>query len=267
MSAAVDVDDDPSADLEDRVAGRVGDLADRAAGERRRIAAEADAFGRFLARIEDVAVRGPPPSEDGRAPGAGRPPGLVAVRRAYEATVMAVPHYETEYGDGYRESLAEEFGRAMAVVLATGFRFDAGTKRELIRRTRESRENRRRFGRTLRTEAESVASVGADLRTLAAEVAAADGPAAEDPGYGTLEAHWARLDALADRCEELGRRRQEDVDRQRREFRLPRGAPDIPHYLYQGFDDRYPLLALIAELAERIGVGRRRLERRLAEAG
>jgi len=52
-------------------------------------------------------ARSEPPAPPARAAGGS---GLVAVRDAYQETVMSVPHYEIEYDDTYQRSVAEECG-------------------------------------------------------------------------------------------------------------------------------------------------------------
>jgi len=79
-------------------------------------------------------ARSEPPAPPARAAGGS---GLVAVRDAYQETVMSVPHYEIEYDDTYQRSVAEECGPELAYALTRGSRFHAECKRSPDRQSRD----------------------------------------------------------------------------------------------------------------------------------
>ena len=117
----------------------VEDRLDRAATalrrERRRTADELEALGAFAERVREIEAK--TAVAEGNAVTAigleaGRTDGLDAVREAYEATVMSVPHYGQEYDDGYPESLRAEFSPDLAAALTDGTRFNARCKRAVL---------------------------------------------------------------------------------------------------------------------------------------
>lgn len=233
--------------------------------ERRRVVDEREAFEAFRRRLTDI-----DPTD---APVAGDRPLLVdapaatgadAVRDAYRATVMSVPHYDEEYGEGYHDSLEIEFGPAVAAGLDDGL--DPATKRAALTATRAGYEERDRFVEALDAEADSLAdchdvvsSVLAELRELNAETCDCD--------YGVLEAVRGRLVVLERRCDEAVADRQAHLRENHDRLGFPDDFPDLQRYLYSDLDVDYPALATLAELAALVREARVRAERRLATVG
>lgn len=242
-----------------------GKLRARLGSERRAVTEEMDAFEAFLDRIEAVATRRPAPT--GRVRGIDDravTSGLGAVREAYEETVMAVSHYDEEYGDTYRESVVAEFGPEIGLGLVEGQRFQAHLKRATVEKARSCRTERERFLETLEIESDSIETVGDELQRIEAELREFESGSASTRGYDALEAEWHRLDAMAEEIDRVATARQRAIIRQRREFTIPSSAPDVPTYLYCGFDDDYPLLSLCVELQKRVRRYRAERERGLA---
>ena len=239
--------------------------------ERRLVTAETEAFGAFLDRVESVTPASPTPTptvqgggyEHGRSGG-----GLDAIRPAYERTVMSCDHYDEAYGDTYAESVTAEFGPEVATLLVEGSRFQPHLKRALIERARTCRDDREHLLDMVAMESESIDEVAAEFRAIETELREFE--SCPDPdaagSYGALEAEWRRLGVLAEQVEELSATRQRAIIAQRRRFRLPTDAPDMPVYLYQSFGDTYPLLSSFVRLQERIRDRRSERERALARA-
>lgn len=102
----------------------------RCRAEREYVHNERDAFVEFRQRVVDVdtaTVAAGGAAGDGsilaRHCSRSTETGGVGLRRvikAYQRTVMSVPHYKTEYGDTLTESLTEEFSQDAAVAIMFG---------------------------------------------------------------------------------------------------------------------------------------------------
>lgn len=186
--------------------------------------------------------------------------GLRAVRDAYEATVMSVPHYEEEYNDTYETSVAEEFGPDLATALTRRSTFDEQCKRAVLSAATEARTPREALLTALDNEVDSLDAARERLRPIAEEVAGFTAPTAEQ-NFETLDAYRARLAVLEQRCEELAASRQSTLREQRRSLRLPVDGPDVPTYVYQSLDADYPVLSAVAAVVETIEETRTSVER------
>lgn len=241
--------------------------------ERRLVTAEADAFDAFADRVESVAPGRPAATVAVRGVGQGggryaSGGGLDEVRSAYERTVMSCDHYDDEYGDTYPESVAAEFGPEVGALLADGSELRPRLKRALLDRARTCRDDREHLLDMLDMEAASIDEVASECRSVSEELDEfAPRPDPDRAGsYGALEAEWRRLGVLGETLTDLSATRQRAIIAQRRRFRLPIDAPDIPVYLYQEFDDEYPLLSLFVRLRKRVRARRSERERGLARS-
>lgn len=234
--------------------------------ERQRTVDERDALAAFRTRVRAVdAVGASPAREAGPGVRTAASPGLTAVRDAYEATVMSVPHYREEYDDPYEASLEAEFGPDVAAALARGTRFDERCKRSVLAKAAEAREQRERFLATLDAERESLTDAEERIHAVLDRVEAA-ALADDDPTFGALDAVRSTLVDLRSECDSLAADRQAAIRRQRRRLWLPRDAPDVPAYLYRDLPATYPVLSVVADLGERVAERRRDVERAMARA-
>ncbi|AUV80781.1 hypothetical protein C2R22_03190 [Salinigranum rubrum] len=99
--------------------------------EKRRLAAEATAFERFVRRVGNLEFAGARPDTTPRQPTAIRTAAVTGeascfreIRAAYRQTVLAVPHWQEVYGEStVPESLSAEFSADLVeLVLAPGTR-------------------------------------------------------------------------------------------------------------------------------------------------
>ena len=252
-------------DVEDRLDRAVTALR----RERRRTADELEALGVFAERVREIEAE--TAVAEGNAVAAvgleaARTDGLDAVREAYEATVMSVPHYGQEYDDGYPESLRAEFSPDLAAALTDGTRFNARCKRAVLSATESSRSARGSLLGTLSTESESLAAAAATLPSVAREVSEFAARSTAEAPFGTLDAHRARLSVLEGKCETVADERQSTLFEQRRTTNLPSGTPDVPQYVYQELPFDYPVMAAVADLTGAIEAVRDDLRWALARA-
>ncbi len=193
--------------------------------------------------------------------------GLVAVRNAYEETVMSVPHYEIEYDDTYERSVAAEFGPELAYALTRTSRFHAKYKRSLVDAIGTAIEEREAFLETVRTEAESIDRAESRLSPIEDEIetmatAERDG---EEFGFGTLDAYRNRTTTLMADCDRIAARRQRLLADHDRDLRLGDDL-DLPTYLYADLSVTYPVLAAVGRVGDRLDDVKRRIERAMADA-
>jgi len=244
--------------------------------ERRRVTTELDALAAFRNRVQSI---DPTPTSGGTKKGGGgtlarRQPiavadvgvqgGLDRIERAYRETVMAVPHYAEEYGDSYPESLAGEFSPDVASALIGAGSFDRRRKRTVLSAVDDSIRARERLLDAVDRERESIGAAADELRPIDEELAALAGTDFGRKRFGTLDAHRARLDVLAENCESRFECRQAEIFDQRRIQRLPADVPDITVYFYQALPFDYPVCSSVAGLLERIDAIRADIERAAA---
>jgi hypothetical protein len=200
------------------------------------------------------------------AAGSGPPAGsgLVAVRDAYQETVMSVPHYEIEYDDTYERSVAEEFTPELAYALTRGSRFHAECKRSLLDATEAAIDDRERFAEAIASEAESVERAASRLKPIRSEVASTARTDFSQDGFGTLDAYRARTEALLDDCDRIAARRQRELASTERDLAID-GDLDVPGYLYQDLAATYPVLATVGGVGDRLDDLKRRIERAMAD--
>jgi hypothetical protein len=260
----------------------VRDAVDAGRREQRRVLAERDAFEEFADRVSalDPAPTGATTSGfDGsvaavRAVDRVSDPGDVRLKRvlsAYRDTVMSVPHYREEYDETVPESIAAELGPDTATALASNGTLSAASQSALVRRGRRAAEARSSLADAIGEEIDALRAFENDLagvdrrrRRLLEHLDGVSGP-----GAGAAIDVWERLDDLERECDEIAAERQADLADPPM---TPDAALDVDddrafyEYLYGPTDGpRFPVLAQVSELAERIRTDRDRVATRLAD--
>ena len=241
--------------------------------ERRRTADERAAFTAFRSRVDAIpataAARttsqpiGTQPTIGHGAPRMGTE--LLAVRDAYQSTVMSVPHYEEEYNDTYAASLAAEFGPELAAALTRESVFHEHVRQSVLEQTTVAIETRDEFETVLDREQESVRAAVDELHSLDESVESLGETAVEQQDFGALDAHRARLEVLERRCDEVATNRQEERAATERSMHFDGETDDVQTYLYQDLPVTYPVLAAVAAVGRQIGAVRRDVERAIIE--
>ena len=266
--------------------------------ERRRVVDEREAFRGFRGRVSSIPSEDPsvgpsdaasPDAFGGGALGGATPdpgsvrasPGsrLVAVRDAYRATVMSVPHYEAEYDDTYERSVAEEFGPELAYALTRTDSFHEQYKRSLLSAAETAVQEREAFLDALESETESVERADSRLDPVRTEIEAiadelgddgegddsGEGGDAASAGFGALDACRTRVGTLRDDCDRIAARRQRVLAEHDRRLALG-DELDLPEYCYQDLAVTYPVLAAVGAVGDQIEGLRGRIERAMARA-
>jgi hypothetical protein len=137
---------------------------------RTEVANERDAFEAFADRIATITVDSP------------RPPALMAgsvdtsvessaaalLRDGFEATVMAVPHYDDVYGESVEEHASAEFGPDLASLLSskTSTTFTQSHRKLLVGAAKQRARDRDEFCDRLDSELHSLGSRRHDITTI-----------------------------------------------------------------------------------------------------
>jgi len=216
---------------------------------------EQEAFERFLARVRESGATG---RGTVRREGTGGPAVLAAadsrpserlrsIRAAYRETVMAVPHYEREYGDTLRESVAAELGETLAGHVADGQVLAPALSDALVKASERARDDRADFLRYLRRERESLREAASELNDIerrAVELGERVGAASTGAQLASADESLA---ALERRCTDLANRRQATIhDRGVGELSGVDGT-SLVQYLYA--DDMETVAPVLSDVA------------------
>lgn len=234
--------------------------------ERRRTVDEREAFSAFRSAVTSIPAdqsAGITPAASPAAVRHERATGgrLLAVRDAYQSTVMSVPHYDEEYNDTYGQSLTAEFGPELAVMLTQESTLHPRSRASLLEQTATAIATREDFLAVLAAEIESVDAAADDLLAVAAETTTIAETSLDDARFGTLDAYRARLGVLEDTCDRVAARRQRDRDPQ--SIRFSDATDDIQSYLYQDLAVTYPVLTAVGVVGRRLESVRRAVEREM----
>ena len=233
---------------------------------------ERDAFERFLRRADRVqvsataggAVGGDGPEGSGAAPvqstlvTGDTPDGLEELRTAYRETVMAVSHYDREYGESFAEHTAAELGETVAAQLVSGAAPAPVVKRAVIGAADAARDSRRGLVAVLARERDSLRAVEADLGEIERTAYELGREVSRATRSGELAAIDAELEAAERRCTDLLNRRQELLHGRSTAAISGVEADSLVQYLYAGLETRCPGLTDIAACLESIRTHRTR---------
>jgi hypothetical protein len=233
---------------------------------------ERDAFERFLRRVGDLQVNPPAaeavgqtvPEASGAVPAQSTlvtgdaPDGLDGVRTAYRETVMAVPHYDREYGESLAEHAAAELGEAVAAQLVSGAAPVPVVERAVLEAAGEARDSRKGLVGILERERDSLEGVKADLDELERSVYDLGRRISDATRSGELAAIDAELEAAEKRSTDLLDRRQELLHGRSTAAVSGLEADSLVRYLYGGLETHCPALADIAACLDSIRTHRTR---------
>jgi len=235
------------------------------AAERERTVAERNAFRAFERRIAGLS----PQRLDGGSPTgfarslsrASSRSALDRVRDAYRETVVALAHYDEEYGEPLLENLGAEFGEEIGAAVAGSGVFTAELKTALCSGARDAASRRATFLGVLDEEREALDDAARELRDVGDAAAAL---AVDDTSFTSLRDTRDDLCELCGHCEALVADRQETL-------RAPRAGGrwrtdedlSLNEYLYDALDVTYPVLADASDAAATLREQRRQIERAL----
>lgn len=176
-----------------------------------------------------------------------------AVRAAYRDTVLAMDHYEDDYGEPLLDNVEIEFGESVRAVFATDMPIPPMNRAVVETATEQAINERDQFLRALTDERDSLRRINDQLGEIERDLhhlsgLAPDGSDNEVSITGRLD----RLGSLADDSQALSVQRQRTL--QRRPTPTISGIDDgsLVEYLYSHRDHRFPALVEITNMAERI---------------
>lgn len=235
--------------------------------ERSRTAEESDALSEFIRRVESVEpshphsnpmmIGGPttPPTESASV--TGQPQSIEKIQRAYEDTMMAVPHYDEEYGESLYVNMAAEFGSDIATAVTEGSEFTPPLKSAIVEKSRESYKQREQLLSGLDTEASELRSAESSAQSITHSL---DDFPASDPSslsYDELQRWWHRLNDLERSCTENLKDRQLHIHSREVTSNAQIGNTTFNEYLYGSLAVVYPVLVSFAELNNQIRKAKR----------
>lgn len=180
---------------------------------------ELAAFRRFVARLHEMSGERPTPGGTNAGGGPALATvrestpseGLRAVRAAYRETVMAVAHYDREYGDTLAESLAAELGETLAGHVVDGRVLTPRLYEALRAASERARDDRGDFLRHLEQEQESLCEVATELNEIESRLVELEARIGRAPTSAHLGEVDDALGALEARCTDLANRRQATI--------------------------------------------------------
>ncbi|EMA40718.1 hypothetical protein C448_12621 [Halococcus morrhuae DSM 1307] len=239
---------------------------------------ERDAFASFTDRITDLnAVVVDPTTDDFQRPSAqllvpsphasSAATSLEEVRGIYRETVMAVDHYTDIYDDTLEESLAQEFGSAVATIVLTSDQLTPQLRDQLVECSQQARESRHSLLQGLKSEYSALETADEKLTRLGSDL---------DGIVGTCSFEKWTDRALADADERLCSRKHECeqllTDRQATlgEQRVPsthRTDHEFNEYLYGSLSVTYPVVSDTISLIGTLRTAHQSVDRALTGRG
>lgn len=228
--------------------------------EANRTRAEIQALQRFRRQVTslDASVPVQQAGPGGGAVGLGvartRPPDdrLERVRTAYRETVMAVPHYEEDYGESLRTHLAAEFGEEVAHAVVDGQGFTPQLRQILLRVADEGETRREDLLAALEREHERLGDYEASLARIEATGDDVIDRPLYQQSFADLFAAWFEYEDLEAEADRLLADRQETIHRDRTGPAVDRDRDSFHAYLYGDLDVDYPVLAAGATVLQRL---------------
>ncbi|SNZ17295.1 hypothetical protein SAMN06269185_2973 [Natronoarchaeum philippinense] len=234
--------------------------------ERSRVTEERSALERFQRRVQKLSVGAQTPAATGnggatlaRANVAETHSDLRAVKQAYEETVMAVDHYDDDYGEPLAEHMSAEFGDDVAAAVVGGTALTPPVKRALLQKTDAAIDDRTAFLQTLSEESDSVAAASNDLGAIEHRLEGLEDRQCLQQSFPELTEAWEDLDDLEAECREVVARRQDQIQHSAGGADWRDDGHSLCAYLYEPLPVTYPALADGTLLLDRIRTTKRRV--------
>lgn len=168
---------------------------------------------------------------------------LETIRQAYRKTVMAVPHYESEYGDTLQANMTTEFGPTIAGHIADGQTLTQTLYEALLEATKQCRSDRQNFCRLLRDERDSLHHIAAELNEVESCIVNLDDQINRASHTGQLTRIDHELATLESQCTHLANRRQETIHGRTGKHIAGIDEVSLVGYLYTELETAAPALS------------------------
>ncbi|MUV59471.1 hypothetical protein [Halobacterium sp. CBA1126] len=165
---------------------------------------------------------------------------------------MATPHYESEYGDSYWESVAAEFGNEFVMLLKQAAAIPPSLQQQVLTAAQQAKTQRKQLLARLKQEAAALETANAELQTVAEELTALR----TRPLYDCTPAELCHLcediDDLHAQCEDVAVRRQSgDLTVQPLGASLD-GNRQLTGYFYEELPTTHPVLYAVATISQEL---------------
>lgn len=177
--------------------------------------------------------------------------GLDAVRAAYRETMMAVPHYETEYGEALVANVKAELGPDLAAALTEAPALTPGLAEQIQVAVADAIAQRSQVTQLLESEQTALSDLIGALQPIQRELDGLEFCAFERWATRTLREEYDRLLSARQRCDTLANERQHRRKALSEASTLPE-LSTTEGYLYRSLETDYPGLAAIAVISERL---------------
>jgi|AntRauTorcE11898_2_1112593.scaffolds.fasta_scaffold05299_3 hypothetical protein len=224
--------------------------------ERDTVVEELEALSTFVADVESIPAAGPTPSVE--AGGAGvvgansHAGGMSTLRKTYRETVMAVDHYERDYGEPFPENLSNEFGDGVAGAVMVNDGLSPQVKRAVLSSAEESRRQRNRYLDTLDRERQRLETAGDSLQREADRAIDLDGERLRLRSFEELQSRYNCLEDARRSLKTTLETRQEQLHEGVTFGWQRRDSESVYRYFYRDLDVTYPVLADGARVLDRI---------------
>lgn len=218
--------------------------------------AEAEAFGAFRSRLRRLEqVTSTAASGGGSLATTANVSGVDPddVKAAYRETVLAMDHYERDYGEPLLVNVGAEFGGQVREMLAAGVPIPTMALGVVEAAAERALEERRQFLRALENERDSLRDVERRLGEIERELhECRNDPSASVEAVGFGSGRKERLRELAAECDALAEERQRSIHHGPITRLSGVAERSIIEFLYGEADHQFPALVEIADVAERI---------------
>lgn len=219
--------------------------------EQRRVTDEIEAYEQFatkLTRISTTATSQPTPATFHTTVEQGVTSETSSIKNLFEETVMSVPHYEEDYDESFIEHIAAEFTPEIALLLKDPDCLTEQHTSVLESYTHSAITERKDLAQTLEREYDSVDHLGSQVFELSQQVLEISHGKFNCMDFGSLEAHWRRLETLTTKCDRIAADRQQLIDSPTRAVGCSNSNISLNRYLYENLAYDYPILATIGTL-------------------
>lgn len=228
--------------------------------ERARTRAERVAFAEFADRVRELEPTlasvgdGYPGETLVRANAADNR--LRRVQDAYRETVMAVPHYDAEFGEPLELNMTAELGSSVAPAVLDGQGFTPQLQQALVTKSEGACRQRLSLEDRIDDEAATLATAEDAFESVRADLERLNETPLSERSFEDLERTYRRLAALEAECHDVVDPRQADVRAEMQDVD-DEGPANFYHYLYDPLDVDYPVLAAGASLLEAVETAKR----------
>jgi len=239
--------------LNEKVTERLCAASDAVQTESQRIEDEIEAFEVFETELQRISITPQKPLQSSTLVDLtthSSPPMTETIQEPYQSTVMAVPHYEEDYGESFFENLSAEFGPELVTLIDNAECFDRRLKSIIETHTQESITERENLATTISAEQEAIERIAAQLQKVATQVESLQSSEYAADDFCSLESHWRQLETLEAKCDTIAAERQATIRTLERKAGTQNDQISLNEYLYQDLQHDYPVLASIALIGQ-----------------